>query len=213
MNDTDDNDNDKYEKRKNYLKKVIKHLLILNFIFFIGFKISNRELNFSPFSPETKRIIVGDGKIAKIGIISDFQLDRNHTYKNNKFYADNLYNALNYFKKHNIDIIIIAGDITNNGKIINYLYFKKIFYSVYHTNEKPILISLMGNHDFKDINLSKLENQKKFFKYMKSYPYSHYLINNYNFIFWSNNKKGFCWLFNRRKSYLFVFLLLVLSSR
>ena len=99
----------------------------------------------------------------------------------------------------------MAGDITYEGKIINYLYFKEIFYSVYENTKIPILISIMGNHDYIDETFSKLGNQKKFVKYMNSYPFSHYLINNYNFIFWSYSfirkgnfkKKEYSWLKSR----------------
>ena len=56
-----------------------------------------------------------------------------------------------------------------------------------------------------DKNYSKLGNQKKFFKYMNSYPFSHYLINNYNFIFFSyslivkgkSKKEEYSWLKSR----------------
>ena len=63
----------------------------------------------------------------------------------------------------------------------------------------------MGNHDYMDNNFSKIGNQIKFFKYMNSYPFSHYLINNYNFIFWSytfiikgnSKKEEYSWLKSR----------------
>ena len=45
----------------------------------------------------------------------------------------------------------------------------------------------MGNHDYMDTQFENNENQQKFFYFMKSYPYSHYIINNLNFIFWSND--------------------------
>ena len=51
----------------------------------------------------------------------------------------------------------------------------------------PIVISIMGNHDYMDNNYEIIQNQQKFFNYMKSYPYSHFIINDYNFIFWSND--------------------------
>ena len=72
------------------------------------------------------------------------------------------------------------------------------FYSVYNYDKKPIVISLMGNHDYIDSKYNNTQNQLKFFKYMKSYPYSHYIINNFNFIFWSNDNynidKDFTWI-------------------
>ena len=116
-----------------------------------------------------------------------------------------MFRALKIFQKNNIDIIILAGDITFDGKIINYLYFKEIYNSVYENQKRPILISIMGNHDYMNKNVSKLGNQKKFFKYMNSYPFSHYLINNYNFIFWSYSfiikgnsiKEEYSWLKSR----------------
>ena len=60
----------------------------------------------------------------------------------------------------------------------------------------------MGNHDYYDRKYQIIGNQNKFYQYMKSYPYSHYIINNFNFIFWSNddlnNKKlrseDFSWI-------------------
>lgn len=99
----------------------------------------------------------------------------------------------------------MAGDITNGGEIINYLYFKEIYFSVYENTKRPILISIMGNHDYLDDTFSKIGNQKKFIKYMNSYPFSHYLINNYNFIFWSysfirkknSKKEEYSWLKSR----------------
>ena len=84
-------------------------------------------------------------------------------------------------------MIIIAGDITNNGRLLNLIYFKKIFYSVFNENSKPRVISLMGNHDYFDLNFTNSENQKKFYKVINSYPNSHYIINGYHFIFWSQD--------------------------
>ena len=45
----------------------------------------------------------------------------------------------------------------------------------------------MGNHDYHDFNFSSNQNQKKFFDIIKSYPNSHFIINNFDFIFWSQD--------------------------
>ena len=45
----------------------------------------------------------------------------------------------------------------------------------------------MENHDHMDKKYKIIENQQKFFNYMKSYSNSHIIINDYNFIFWSND--------------------------
>ena len=173
--------------KRDYLIQLLIYIILINLIYYFSFKLFKKELEFTPFSSEITKIKIKDGKFAKIGIISDFQLDRENNNIVYQYYTDNVYQALKIFKKNNIDILLIAGDITNNGHIINYLHFKKIFYSVYNNYKKPTIISVMGNNDYRDKKFRKIENQKKLFNYIKAYPYSHYIINNYNFIFWSND--------------------------
>ena len=176
---------------RNYKIYYIIYLLFINSIFFISFIIFNyyRNNNFSPYSPQIIRIKIDNGNSAKIGIISDFQLDINtKNISNYKLFENNVINALTVFKKNNIDIIIIPGDITNRGRSEDYLLFKKLFYLVYDNyNQNPKVISLMGNHDYIDLKFDINKSRQRFYNFMKSYPYSHYIINNYNFIFWSND--------------------------
>ena len=176
--------------KRDYFIQLLIYIILINLIYYFSFKIFKKELEFTPFSSEITKIKIKDGKFAKIGIISDFQLDRENNNIVYQYYSDNVYQALKIFKKNNIDILLIAGDITNNGHIINYLHFKKIFYSVYNNYKKPTIISVMGNNDYRDKKFTKIENQKKLFNYIKAYPYSHYIINNYNFIFWSNDNSS-----------------------
>ena len=182
------NNNDKIGKK--YIRNFIVYMLIINSIFYINFKIFNNEPNFSPKSGKIKKIKINGGKSIKIGIISDIQLDKESKNNMNKCFPESLYNSLKVFKNNKIDILIIAGDTTNNGQIKNYLYFKNIFYSVYNDIKKPIILSVMGNNDYRDSKFSILEHQKIFYKFMNSYPYAHYMINNYNFIFWSNDNQN-----------------------
>ena len=182
------NNNDKIGKK--YIRNFIAYMLIINLIFYISFKIINTEPNFSPYSGKIEKIKFNGGKSIKIGIISDSQLDKESKHDMVKHFPENLYNSLKVLKNNKIDVLIIAGDTTNNGQIKNYLYFKSIFYSVYNDIKKPIILSLMGNNDYRDTKHSILERQKTFYKYMNSYPYAHYMINNYNFIFWSNDNQN-----------------------
>ena len=183
------NEEENYKINNNYIIYFFLYLIIINNIFYIVIKIYYDNKNFSPYSSKITKIKVMDGKSAKIGIISDFHLNKNNSYHIYQEFSNNLYQALKVFKKKKVNIILIAGDITDNGDIINYIYFKQIFYSVYNEIERPIVISIMGDNDYLDMSYSKIENQKKFFSYMNSYPYSHYLINNYNFIFCSNDNQ------------------------
>ena len=190
----------KYKIYLKYFSDYFTFLLLIHACFYFIYIISgNRLKNFSPYKPDIENIKLGNGSYAKIGIISDFQLSLESEQNGEKRYthfANNLNLTLKYFKDHGIDLLIIVGDITNNGLLINFLYFKKIFYSVYNEISKPLVISLMGNHDFYDFNFTENENKKKFYKLTNSYPNSHYIINGYNFIFWSqdnhlNSEKGF----------------------
>lgn len=180
-----------YEIYVKYFRDFFIYLLLIHgFFYFIFILSGNKFKNFSPYKPDIENIKVGNGSYTKIGIISDFQLALDLEEKNVesfKHYSHNLYLTLNYFKENKVDILIIAGDITNNGLYINLLYFKKIFYSVFNNFSKPLVISLMGNHDFNDINFSNMEIQKRFCKVINSYPNSHYIINGFHFIFWSQN--------------------------
>ena len=181
---------------KNYYRNLFIYLLLINSSFFIIFQIFKKgktNRNFSPYSPAITTIKLGDGELAKIGIISDFQLDSTHSRINSDIFEDNLRKALQVLKKNNIEIIIIAGDTTHRGKRLDFLLSNMIFYSVYDIsdNKTPIVISIMGNHDYMDDNYEIIHNQQKFFNYMKSYPYSHFIINDYNFIFWSNDNYDF----------------------
>ena len=180
----------KYIKYEKYIRYYFLYLLIIHLAFYFIFILySNKIEDFSPYAPNIENINIGNGSYAKIGIVSDFQLSQEleKNIPSFKYYANNVYVTLNYFKKHDIDLIIIAGDITNNGRLLNLIYFKKIFYSVFNENSKPRVISLMGNHDYFDLNFTNSENQKKFYKVINSYPNSHYIINGYHFIFWSQD--------------------------
>ena len=183
---------DKDKLIKNYYRNLLIYLLLINSSFYISFLIFEKERvnkNFSFYSPKIKTIKINNGESAKIGIISDFQLDSRNVWQNYKFFEDNVRKALQVFKKNNIDIIIIAGDITNRGRDIDYILFNNIFNSVYdlNFNKIPAVISIMGNHDYIDNKFDAILGQQKFFNFTKSYPFSHYIINGYNFIFWSND--------------------------
>jgi Icc-related predicted phosphoesterase len=157
---------------------------------------SNEESNILAYSPKITKIKIGNGDYAKIGIISDLQLDKQ------KVFINNTYRALKVLKKNNVNVIIIAGDTTDKGKINNYILFNKLYNSVYNDRNKPVFIALMGNHDFFDPKLTETQSQINFLHYIKAYPNSHYIINNYNFIIWSNDNydhnefaiKDFSWI-------------------
>ena len=178
---------DDYKIKRKYIRNYFIYLIITNAIFYFCslcfhtyFK---EERNILAYSSKITKIKIGNGDYAKIGIISDFQLD------NKEVFTNNTYRALKVLKKNNVDVIIVAGDTSDKGSIENYMLFNKLYNSVYNDKHKPLFISLMGNHDYTDPNLTETQSQINFMHYIKSYPNYHYIINNYNFIIWSNDNK------------------------
>ena len=91
-----------FKSNKNYNRNLIKYLLVINSLFFINFKFFKnnwKNEHFFPYSPEIKKIVINNGEYAKIGIISDFQLDSNHIEPLHAYFKNNLLLALNIFKE------------------------------------------------------------------------------------------------------------------
>ena len=165
---------------------------------------------YNPYD-EIKVYKVGDSKTLKIGVIGDTQLISLST--NNKDYIQytkNFKKALEILKENGVDVLIIDGDMTNCGYPEAYDNFLTQFNSVYGDikNENvPILILIMGNHDYWNLNgeqnstKNNEERQKLFEEKTKEKPYSHKIINGYHFINWScdngtleNPYTDFSWL-------------------
>lgn len=134
---------------------------------------------------EIKSYTINDENI-KLGIISDFQLDlRNEDYKRN------VRETLNKMKNENVDVIIMAGDIVDNGYPDEYVLYKNILNSVYtNENEKPLIFEIMGNHEYYTTKYSVsgyyLKKNIQLFKdNFGKFPFYHVKINGFHFIFWS----------------------------
>ena len=116
---------DDYKIKRKYIRNYFIYLIITNAIFYFCslcfhtyFK---EERNILAYSSKITKIKIGNGDYAKIGIISDLQLDKQ------KVFINNTYRALKVLKKNNVNVIIIAGDTTDKGKIKNYMLFNKLF--------------------------------------------------------------------------------------
>ena len=188
MEDKELNEKKNTNKKKNYIKFII-YISFVNLVLFLIARTQSSK--FTPNSPIIKYLTINDGKSLKIGIISDFQLaDSSNKEIKLQSSPKNLNQTFNVFKKNNIDLIIIVGDISNNGLSSNFLLYKNIFNLVYNNTEKiPKVISLIGNHDYLNIQLPIIERQKQYYSLVGNYPSSHYIINNYHFIFWGNDNE------------------------
>ena len=93
---------EEYEKIRNkFLFQYMKILLLINMVFLIYFGIYNKKFNylstFSPYSPKITKIKIRDGKLAKIGIISDSQIKKNISINFFNIYAYNLLRAFIHY--------------------------------------------------------------------------------------------------------------------
>lgn len=112
----------------------------------------------------------------KVGVISDSQLS---PFANDKVntYQSNLYKAFLTLKEQKCNVILFAGDICNMGSKYAYRRYKDCFNKAFG-DKKPLLISVMGNHDY----YSKLFARRLFQRELGQNPYTHYVVNGYHFI-------------------------------
>lgn len=119
--------------------------------------------------------------------MSDNQLQQEGS---SEAYAEYLRKGLELFKEKDIDILVNAGDFTDQATEEAYQNYKKIFDSVYGENDRPITSMIMGNHDYWlpmfvdcwEIPFkSKMRNRFMEYTGEKS-PWTHKVINGYHFI-------------------------------
>ncbi|MGN1317161.1 MAG: metallophosphoesterase family protein [Acutalibacteraceae bacterium] len=119
----------------------------------------------------------------KVGVISDTQLPPTEgSLKDNDSYVNNLKNALTVMKNNDVDLILFAGDIGDLGTYFAFETYEKTIDEVYGEN-RPIVQTIMGNHDFWNKDAKTAINHLKAFKKVTgSSPWTHYVVNGYHFI-------------------------------
>lgn len=132
-----------------------------------------------------------DKKI-KVGIISDCQLPQVEKHLYGWDYAtvmgggDHLTKALKYFKKQNVDMVVLNGDVANaTGDYAAYSAYNKILDYVYGEDRKdmPHIIYPMGNHEFYGGN-----QEHQYYKATGLPLNARTIVNGYSFISISNSK-------------------------
>lgn len=119
----------------------------------------------------------------KVGVISDTQLPpTEEALKNDDTYVKNMKNALTVLKNNNVDMILFAGDIGDLGTYFAFETYESVIDEVFGDN-RPIIQTIMGNHDFwnKDAKIA-INHIKAFKKVMGVSPWTHYVVNGYHFI-------------------------------
>ncbi|MGN1118673.1 MAG: metallophosphoesterase family protein, partial [Acutalibacteraceae bacterium] len=119
----------------------------------------------------------------KVGVISDTQLPPTQEALNNDdTYVRNLRNALTVLKNNGVDLILFAGDIGDLGTYFAFETYENTIDEVFG-EDRPIVQTIMGNHDFwnKDAKTA-INHIKAFINVTGSSPWTHYVVNGYHFI-------------------------------
>lgn len=134
-----------------------------------------------------------EGEKLTVGIMSDIQL----TGKKGEAYEMNLRAALALFKSREADMIISAGDSADFGRMGIYEQYGEAFRSVYPEGERPITVTLMGNHEYYINEYSKTHElfdasrlKNRFESYMgENSAWTHTVVNGMHFIGCSPSNK------------------------
>ena len=149
------------------------------------------------FNPKTQVQTFNVQGDLKVGIISDSQLTPKEKDDNGEF-KQNLINALSGLKANNVNMILFAGDIGDEASNYAYDTYVQCYHTVYgddfslvgdssitYNQDKPLVQTIMGNHDYWGANdgmLTKASYRKRFEKKLGHSPYTHYVVNGYLFI-------------------------------
>lgn len=119
----------------------------------------------------------------KVAVISDTQLPpTEEDAKNDDKYIRNLKKALTVIKNQDVDMILFAGDIGDLGTRFAFQTYEDTITEVFG-NDKPIVQTIMGNHDYWNKNASSAINHIKAFEEITGQsPWTHYVVNGYHFI-------------------------------
>lgn len=165
------------------MKKAVKNILCIalflgiSSVVFVGYEYTNLIDETEIQSFEAKN------DIFKVAVISDTQLPpTEELLKEDDSYLVNLKKALNVIKNNNVDMILFAGDIGDLGTRFAFQTYVDAFDEVFADN-KPIVQTIMGNHDFwnKDA-LTAINHIKAFKDIIDQSPWTHYVVNGYHFI-------------------------------
>lgn len=133
---------------------------------------------------------VGDGRTLKIGVLSDSQLP---AAGEESKWTENLQGALQNMKNKDVDVLVLAGDFTDQATADAWKSFESVYKNVFGDDD-VVPCFVMGNHDYwlpyfvECFEIpSPAKMQKRFEKYTGEKPYSHKVINGYHFIGWSSS--------------------------
>lgn len=164
---------------KKAIKIILCFLLVICIILGVSFCFADKILigktEIQSFDTESKSF--------KVAVISDTQLPpTQEDLKNDNTYLQNLKKALTVIKNNNVDMILFAGDIGDLGTRFAFQTYINAIDEVFG-DDKPIVQTVMGNHDYWNKNaLTAINHIKAFEDITEQSPWIHYVVNGYHFI-------------------------------
>lgn len=168
------------------MKKGIKAVAVLLCIvlvggaLFVGIGYFDRKTKMKKTKIETFQTQNSDFKVA---VISDSQLPPTQEQLDaDDTYLQNLKNALTVIKNNDVDMILYAGDIGDLGTRFAFQTYTNALDEVFG-DDKPIIQTIMGNHDYWNKSVfTAINHRKAFEKIVGQSPWTHYVVNGYHFI-------------------------------
>lgn len=124
-----------------------------------------------------------NGDSFKAAIISDTQLPPTEKLlREDDTFLQNLKKTLTVLKNNQVDLILFAGDIGDLGTRFAFQTYMNAIDEVFG-DQKPIVQTIMGNHDYWNKNVFTAINHTKAFQEIIGHsPWTHYVVNGYHFI-------------------------------
>ncbi len=173
------------------MKKVM--VIILCIVFIIGIAAAGfAGYEYTNLIDETEmQTFETNNDTFKVAVISDTQLapteqdlekEPEKDSVNYSVHIQNLKKTLTVIKNNDADMILFAGDIGDLGTRFAFQTYVDAIDEVFG-NDKPIVQTIMGNHDFWNKNVFTAINHIKAFEdIMEQSPWTHYVVNGYHFI-------------------------------
>lgn len=128
----------------------------------------------------------------KVAVISDTQLapteeelktgGEKENSQDYKVHLQNFKNTLNVLKNNDVDMILFPGDIGDLGTRYAFQTYVDTIDEVFG-DDKPIIQTIMGNHDYWNKNVfTAINHIKAYEEVIGQSPWTHYVVNGYHFI-------------------------------
>lgn len=128
----------------------------------------------------------------KVAVISDTQLapteeelktgGEKENSQDYKVHLQNFKNTLNVLKNNDVDMILFPGDIGDLGTRYAFQTYVDTIDEVFG-DDKPIIQTIMGNHDYWNKNIfTAINHIKAYEEIIGQSPWTHYVVNGYHFI-------------------------------